>query len=191
MTSSLYALFLLLSCQVTVDVRAEHSGVISEYHCQEGDDIAVGAKLVTIDTEGSPSEAKKQDTASSSTAASSTQSTEAAPAEMSESQQTSASTPTSSSQSQSTPRQSHKKRGHQPLIQFRHGKANRGAQSHQGQQQQQTSASEASSTGMQRIEDKFPSKAQMDYYDLPPMYGRPPISEAEAEAIDSGMSLTN
>jgi hypothetical protein len=32
----------------------------------------------------------------------------------------------------------------------------------------------------------YPSKATRDYYDLPPMFGRPPLSAVEAQMIETG-----
>ena len=38
----------------------------------------------------------------------------------------------------------------------------------------------------EQVARSFPSKANKSYLDLPPMYGRPRIGEAEARAIESG-----
>lgn len=51
--------------KVTVDILAKFSGVITKYHAEEGDTVAVGAFFVDIDSEGSasaaaPVEAKKE-----------------------------------------------------------------------------------------------------------------------------------
>merc|ERR1719320_1971371 len=40
--------------KVSIDVRASSAGVIEEYHCGLDDTVEVGAKLVTINSDGKP-----------------------------------------------------------------------------------------------------------------------------------------
>eukprot|EP01138_Halocafeteria_seosinensis_P006815 gb/GECG01006968.1/.p1 GENE.gb/GECG01006968.1/~~gb/GECG01006968.1/.p1 ORF type:complete len:284 (+),score=39.97 gb/GECG01006968.1/:1-852(+) len=170
--------------KVNVEVRAEHAGVISEYHCQEGDDVAVGSKLVTVDTNASSSEAKpaadsssgakKQDTATSEQTS--------PPPSSEEASKISAPNESTSSQQQN--------RGHTPLIQFRHGKENR--EKLQPEKPEHTSVATTGAPAQsfeKRLEENFPSKADKNQFELPSMYGRPPISDEEAEAIELGMRI--
>ena len=39
---------------VTVDILAKYSGVITKYHAKEGDTVAVGASFVDIDPSATP-----------------------------------------------------------------------------------------------------------------------------------------
>lgn len=160
--------------QVAVDVRSPVSGVLQSFAAQEDEEVEVGSVLAHIDTDGEASSSSADNGKASAPAPA-----PAPAAAPKESSKPAAAAQSSSSQG-SVSGDNH---GRRPMIQFRHGKANKSAA---------TSASSGANTNVAATEASFdfdaafPSKADKSYLDLPPMYGRPAISAAEAEAIDMG-----
>lgn len=165
-----------LTLQVTLDVRAEVGGVLQSFAVGEGDDVDVGADLAVIDTDGTGTAAPAKE---SSEAAAAPAPAPATPAKQAPAAAAPAPAPSS---------------GHRtPLIQFRHGKANREALANQksgkGTSGSAGAAPTAAAVDGSWEEDNYefrPSKATQTLEDLPSMFGRPPLSASEMEAIVMG-----
>jgi len=159
--------------QVAVDVRSPVSGVLKSFAAQEDEEVEVGSVLAHIDTDG---EVSSSNASSGSKAASNAPAPAPAPKEGSK--------PAPAAQSGSAQGAAASSDGRRPMIQFRHGKANTKSSI------ASSSAAAGSAAGAVEasfdFEAAFPSKTDKTYLDLPPMYGRPAISAAEAEAIDMG-----
>ncbi|KAA0160943.1 hypothetical protein FNF31_04015 [Cafeteria roenbergensis] len=163
--------------KVTLDVRAEVSGVLQSFSVGEGDDVDVGADLAVIDTDGTAAAAPAKEAGEPAAAA--------APAPPA--------APAKQSPAAPAPAPAHSAGHRTPLIQFRHGKANREAlaskQAGKGSPAGSSAASAAAAAGGSWDEDNYefrPSKATQTLEDLPSMFGRPPLSATEMDAIDMG-----
>ncbi len=161
-----------------MDVRSPVSGVLKSFAAEEDQEVEVGSILAHVDTDGevSSNTAKSEAAAADEGKQASTPETKPAPKAAQEK-------PPAATQSSATSSPSSSAHGRRPMIQFRHGRANQEAAAG-GAAAASTAAAPAE--GSFDYDAAFPSKADKSYLDLPPMYGRPPISAAEAEAIDMG-----
>lgn len=158
--------------QVTVDVRSPQSGTVKTVFANEGDVVEVGSNLFDLDTDGNEQ------------AASSAPAPAPAPAPSPAPAPAPASSPSTSSSS--APSDSHHG-ARIPLIQFRHGKANREAlQSHGRGSTSASSQAGPSSAAAYEARPEPPSKADVDWLDMPPLFLRKELSEAEMEAVELG-----
>lgn len=164
----------MLFMQVAIDVRAEQAGVVSKIHVKTGDELAVGSLLLEIDTDPAavgtsvPKTAAKPESAPAPAPA-------AAPIPA-----------PSTSAVQATPSAG----GHArtPSIQFRYGKRESASVVPAPKAGVQFAAPPATFFGNYNdyLDKVMPSKAKKSYLELPPLFGRPPISPAEMAAIESG-----
>jgi pyruvate/2-oxoglutarate dehydrogenase complex dihydrolipoamide acyltransferase (E2) component len=163
----------MLVVQVAIDVRAEQAGVVSKIHVQPGDERAVGTVLLEIDTDpaavgtASKADAKQESTRTSAPAAA------PAPAPPTHAVQA---TPSSAAHAR------------KPSIQFRYGKRETASVVAANKGGAPSAQSPASFFGNynEYLDKVMPSKAKKSYLELPPLFGRPPISPAEMAAIQSG-----
>jgi pyruvate/2-oxoglutarate dehydrogenase complex dihydrolipoamide acyltransferase (E2) component len=142
-----------------VDVRAPCAGVLQGYTVAVGDEVSIGADIAKLDTDATP-----------------TATTESKPATVTESQ--SAAVTESQSAAVTEPHRV-------PLIRFRHGKANRRAETAPPKPTASTAKAVTLPIDLYGLE-YAPSKATQAFEDLPFMYGRPPLTDAEAKAIEMG-----
>jgi pyruvate/2-oxoglutarate dehydrogenase complex dihydrolipoamide acyltransferase (E2) component len=163
-----------------VDVRSPVAGTLQSYAANEDEEVEVGSVLAHIDTEGQASQPTSSSSEQSSTPSEGSSGKSTATVQMSGSSASGA-IPQQAASSQQTGSEA----GRRPLIQFTHGRANSSPAKQQadGEKDEQSTGAHQSSVGFDAM---FPSKASKTYLDLPPMYGRPPISAAEADAIDMG-----
>lgn len=171
-----------LHSQVAFEVRAPEAGVVKSVAVEAGQTVGVGAPIMVLDTDGKASASATAP--SPAPAAAAPKPAAAAPAP--------APAPVAAADSHSRV----------PSIRFRHG--NRGAinaeiglsgaaGSSSAKPASKAAAPKAAPapvfTGSyaEQVAKAFPSKAgSKTYLDLPPAFGRPRISEAEARAIESG-----
>ena len=145
--------------KVNVDVRSEVSGTVVKYHCEEYEDVEVGAPLVDIELgEGAPVVETKEDTLVETPAVSSADAT------------TTTAAPPPASQKKYANRFEAMRHNHhrKPLIKFTHGKRD-------PEPTEVTPGAEEQVT--------------VFHTDLglgAAMYGRPLLSEAEVDAINTG-----
>lgn len=145
-------------------------GVLKGFPVAEGDTVNVGDLVAEIDTDGDVAAAKSK-AASPAPAPS-----QAAPAPA----------PSPAPASAPAPSPAPAPGGRVPLIKFRHGKANQASSAGEQAQASSSSSTGGSVQGTLDFEALFPSKASKDFLDTQPGYGRPVLSEAEMDAIDSG-----
>ena len=149
--------------KVNVDVRSEVSGTVVKYHSEEGEDVVVGAALVDIELgEGAPVVETKKDTQveTPSSTVSSTDTTTT----------TTTTAPPPASQKKYANRFEAMRHNHhrKPLIKFTHGKRDpEPAEVTPGAEEQITVFHTDLGLGAA-------------------MYGRPLLSEAEVDAINTG-----
>lgn len=163
---------------MTLDVRAEVGGVLQSFSVGEGDDVDVGADLAVIDTDGTAAAAPAKE--SSEAAAAPAPAPPAADAKQ--------------APAAAAPAPAHSSGHRTPLIQFRHGKANREALANQKAGKGSSAGAGAAPAAAASVdgsweEDNYefrPSKATQTLEDLPSMFGRPPLSATEMDAIDMG-----
>lgn len=181
----MFSFSLAYTLQVTVDVRAPEAGVVTAVHAKANDNVAVGAPLFSLDTEGKATVGSAAPAAPAAAAPTPA----AAPAQ--------SSPPSAQSHSVSASRK--------PSIHFKFGKrdaidaelgmassaspAQAGAAHKPSAPQAATQPASASFSGDwdEYVAKNFPSKAKTDYLDLPAHYRRSlPSTEAEMFVITSG-----
>jgi len=151
-------------------VRSTESGTIKSIQVKNGDNVAVGAPLIIIDTDG---KASKTAEAASAPKVDSTPS------------QPHVNSSIDASHASSHPQHSH---GHRtPSIQFRYGIREPlvSTEAHHSDAHS-SSKSPVSPPPSSSKQKPASSKATISYLDLPPMYGRPKISPIEETCINSG-----
>jgi pyruvate/2-oxoglutarate dehydrogenase complex dihydrolipoamide acyltransferase (E2) component len=167
--------------QVTVDVRSPEAGVVTAVHAKANDNVAVGAALFSLDTEG---KATVGSAPPAPLAAAPAPAPAAAPA----------SAPAAASHAAASRKPSiHFKFGKREAIDAESGLVGGAATAavpavHSAAAQPQSAASAATCTGDwdSFVAQTFPSKASKDYLDLPSRYSRPGLTEAEMFVISSG-----
>ncbi len=145
--------------KVSVDIRAKHAGVLVEQYAAVDDNVEVGAKLLKIDTTATPSATPA-----------------AAPAPKAAAPAAAASSPPPP-----PPSADHHAGARKPLIKFLGKRSLLG----KGGSAALTKSPSAAAPAV-RYEDIKGTPGALTFAELPPMYGRPVLSEAEMEAIESG-----
>lgn len=160
--------------QVTVDVRAKTGGVVKQFFAQIGDTVRVGAPLADIDESGSAAPAPATPAPKA-----------AAPAPVAPA--TKAAAPAAAAPAAAAPAHEDHGRARKPLIHFRHGKANKAAHAH-GASHTHAHPSPASVArpAPTVAAAPLPSSATLTLLDLPVFFGRPVLSTAEIDAINTG-----
>ncbi|RYG46317.1 hypothetical protein EON67_09690 [archaeon] len=166
--------------QVSFEVFAPESGVVKSVAVKVNDNVVVGAEILVIDTEGVEGAAAP--------AASSAAATSAPAAPL-------AAAPAASPVPAAAAAVAHHA-GRKPSIHFRYGKRDRIAAEPAAPEFRSASASApapaarapaaAAAASIPAVPVFPPSKASKTFLDTPALFGRPPISSAEADAILSG-----
>ena len=176
--------------KVAFEVRAPEAGVIKSVSVQAGQTVEVGAPILTLDTAGVATVGSSSGGAAAAAVGAATGAAAAAaagpPPAVAAPPAAVAAPPLSAAAALLHARV--------PSLHFRYGKrdvidAQMGRSRPKGGRAAAgglPAATAPAGSYMEQLAKAFPSKATRTYLDLPPAYGRPRVSEAEARAIESG-----